>query len=95
MVKPETYKGIEFVQLSELPQAQQKMLKSTLNKNFLIKILVNGKILHDCLQFKDYNLWYESTFKTQIVAEEQKEITRLELDDIPSHQLLGLISPSK
>jgi hypothetical protein len=62
--KPKTYKGIEYVQLSELPEEQQTLFGQTFNRDFIIKIQVNGKIVSDCIQFKDYTLWYEQQFKT-------------------------------
>jgi hypothetical protein len=65
MVKSKVYKGIEFVQLSELPQEQREMLSSTLNRSLVIKILVSGKILNDCIQFRDYITWYEGIYKVQ------------------------------
>lgn len=65
MVKSKVYKGIEFIQLSELPQEQREMLSSTLNRSLVIKILVSGKILNDCIQFRDYITWYEGIYKVQ------------------------------
>ena len=65
MIKSKVYKGIEYVLLSELPREQQEILNASLNKSLLIKILINGKITSDCLQYRDYKLWYESIFKVQ------------------------------
>jgi hypothetical protein len=65
MVQSKVYKGIEFVQLSELPQEQREMLSNTLNRSLVIKILVSGKILNDCIQFRDYITWYEGIYKVQ------------------------------
>lgn len=61
--KPKTYKGIEYVQLSELPEDERVLLSQTFNREFIIKIQVNGKIVNDCIQFKDYSMWYEQQFK--------------------------------
>jgi hypothetical protein len=69
MVKSKIYKGIEYVQLSELPQEQREMLASTLNKSLVIKILVSGKILNDCIQFRDYITWFEGIYKVQRSSE--------------------------
>ena len=73
MVKSRVYKGIEYVQLSELPREQQEMIGNSLNRNLTIKILVNGKIVPDCLQFRDYIIWYESIYKVQSKPEESVE----------------------
>jgi len=56
------YKGIEYVQLSELP-ADQRELISQNPRDLIIKIQVDGKILNDCIQFKDYEAWYLHQFK--------------------------------
>ena len=66
-VKSKIYKGIEYVQFSELPQEQQTMLSKNL-KQLTIKILVNDKIVSDCLQFRDYLEWYESVFSVSEVT---------------------------
>lgn len=57
-----TFKGIKFVQLSELPADQQTVLIQTLDKNNFIKILIGGKITHNCIQYKDYDHWFENVF---------------------------------
>lgn len=57
------YKGIEYVQLSELPLTQQGKLLETLGHDFFIKIMINGKIIGQCLQYKDYNFWYENVYR--------------------------------
>ena len=72
-VKSKIFKGIEYVQLSELPKEQQDILSKTLNKHLVIKILVNDKVLKDCIQFKDYILWYENVFKAHLPEEPKKE----------------------
>jgi hypothetical protein len=68
MVKSKVYRGIEFVQLSELPGDQREMLTNTFNKSLVIKILVSGKVLNDCIQFRDYMTWYEGVYNLQNTA---------------------------
>lgn len=63
--KAKTFKGIDYVQLSELPLEQRQILSNTINRKIIIKILVSGKILNDCIQFKDYISWYENIYKLQ------------------------------
>lgn len=59
------YKGIEYVQVSALPSDQREKLLQTINQGLLIKILVDGKLVSNCLQFKDYEAWFEGVFRNQ------------------------------
>ncbi|HEY8937762.1 MAG TPA: hypothetical protein VIM65_21190 [Cyclobacteriaceae bacterium] len=72
-VKSKIFKGIEYIQIAELPQEQQEILAKTLNKNIIIKILMNGKVVRDCIQFKDYQTWYENIFKADPPIDDSKE----------------------
>lgn len=67
------FKGIEYVQISDLPLSQREMLSNSINKNIVIKILVGGKILNDCIQFKDYVSWYENIYKLHKPVETLQE----------------------
>ena len=53
------FKGISYVQVSELPQAQREAIKKTINPDLYIKLLIDGKIISGCLQYKDYTRWYQ------------------------------------
>lgn len=57
------FKGIEYVQVSELPQAQRDIIHQTINPDHFIKLLVDGKIISGCLQYKHYIAWYQEHFK--------------------------------
>lgn len=61
-VQSTIYKGIEYVKVSTLPADQREHLLKTINQGLLIKILVDGKLLSNCLLFKDYEAWYEGVF---------------------------------
>jgi hypothetical protein len=63
MIDSKVYKGIEYVQLCELPLAQREKISETINGDLFIKIMIDGKIVSECLQFKDYSFWYNSVFK--------------------------------
>ena len=67
-VDSKIFKGIEYVQVSELPQAQREVLAQTINPELFIKLLVDGKIVSGCLQYKDYNHWYQNHFQPRAVA---------------------------
>lgn len=62
-VKSKIFKGIEYVQLSELPNEQREFFIKTVNSDLIIKILISGKVLTDCIQFKDYVSWFDNVYK--------------------------------
>ena len=64
-VNSTVYKGIEYVQVSSLPPEQQELLLQTINRELIIKILVEGKLVGNCLQFKDYEVWFDNIFKPE------------------------------
>jgi hypothetical protein len=68
MENPKLYKGIEYVQLDELPEEQQLRIRESFNEGLFVKILVNGKLHEDCILYKDYSYWFHSVF---IVTTEQ------------------------
>ena len=73
MTESRIYKGIEYIQLSELPSDQRDLINdSSDSREMIIKIQVDGKILNDCIQFKDYQNWYKRQFniKTQHTDDE-------------------------
>jgi hypothetical protein len=75
------FKGIEYIVVSDLPQVQQQHLIDTINHNLFIKIMIDGKIVGRCLQYKDYLTWYEQSSKlvTQNLAAEVKTTERVDL----------------
>jgi len=63
-MKLETYKGIEFVRISEMPEAQQALIHESLDKSKIIKILRDQVLLNDCIQAADYQEWLGVAKKT-------------------------------
>lgn len=61
-VKSTIYKGIEFVEIYSLPNEQKQNLLQTINPELFIKILVDGKLMSQCIQYKDYEEWYDNAF---------------------------------
>ncbi len=79
-VDAKIFKGIEYVQVSELPQSQREILTQTINPDLFIKLLVDGTIVTGCLQYKDYNNWYQSHYQVRLnTAREQAAVTELEI----------------
>jgi hypothetical protein len=64
-VNSKIFKGIEFIQLNQLPPEQREALLKTINHKIFIKILIDGKIVGQCLQYKDYEIWFENIYKTE------------------------------
>lgn len=65
-VQPTVYKGIEFIRLPELPANQQMLLQHNTQVE-RIKILIDGKVNANCIQYKDYTAWYASVFVKSVV----------------------------
>jgi hypothetical protein len=62
MENPKLYKGIEYVQLKELPEDQQQKIRQSLNRELFIKILIDGQLHQDCILYKDYKHWFENVY---------------------------------
>ena len=62
----ETYKGIEFVRISALPEDEQAIIHKTLDEAKIIKILRDNELLNDCVQSRDYQEWKGA--RKQVVA---------------------------
>lgn len=59
-VESENYKGIEYVRVSNLPADQKAKIKTSLPKDKVIKILRDGSLIEDCIQYIDYLAWFEA-----------------------------------
>ena len=62
-VNSTVYKGIEFIEISTLPTDQRTSLLQTINPELLIKILVDGKLMPRCIQYKVYEEWYDKEYR--------------------------------
>jgi hypothetical protein len=65
-VDRKNYKGIEYILVDELPQTQREKLLQTLGQDIFIKIMMDGKIISRCIQYKDYNYWFENTYASRL-----------------------------
>jgi hypothetical protein len=75
-LQPSNYKGIEFVNLHKLPDDQQLLLQHNGDIE-RIKILIDGKIVSDCIQYSAYSLWYALVFEKSIapvIAKKQVDL---------------------
>lgn len=84
-VQASQYKGIDFVRFHELPEDQQALLRLNTEVE-RINILIDGKIVSNCIQFKDYSAWYTSVFKKSVATVEEVNrpviVTEVALDQI-------------
>jgi hypothetical protein len=67
-VNSKIYRGIEYVQLNELPQEQKEKLLQELHDDFLIKILIDDTVIRNCIQYKDYEFWFDNVYKRSSVV---------------------------
>lgn len=67
----ETYKGIDFVRISNLPEDQKNQITRTIDHSKIIKILRGKELLHDCVQVNDYAHWMEESFNKDILTVNQ------------------------
>lgn len=66
-VESEQYKGIEYVRVSNLPDDQKEKIKMSLPQDSIIKILKDGKLIEDCIQYPDYLAWFEIHHQGSII----------------------------
>lgn len=84
-VKPRFYRGIEYVRVDDLPAEQQALLQMSFTYPERISILIDGKIIRNCIQYKPYTEWYTHVFQTSVAPEilkgslEQKQLMEKEL----------------
>ncbi|HEY0651558.1 MAG TPA: hypothetical protein VGD65_00475 [Chryseosolibacter sp.] len=71
-VERKIYKGIEYVLVAELPQMQREQLLQTLSPDHFIKILIEGAVVSQCLQYKDYSLWFDNVYAAKLQPVKEK-----------------------
>jgi hypothetical protein len=65
LAKAKYFRGIEFISVNELPADQQLLLQHS-NQPERIKILMDGKIFSNCIQYNEYSDWFTTVFKRSI-----------------------------
>jgi len=69
MIEGKVYKGIEYIQISDLTSNEQTAIKQWLASDTIIKIQTEKELLTDCIQFKDYKFWVENTLTSETPKE--------------------------
>jgi hypothetical protein len=72
------YKGIEYILFEELPHTQREQLLQSLGQDVFIKIMVDGKIVTQCIQYKDYCKWFDNHYKSKPVQAKESRINKEE-----------------
>jgi desulfoferrodoxin (superoxide reductase-like protein) len=73
-VNSKIYKGIEYIQLSDLPKEQQALIIQHLDEDFFIKILVENSVISHCIQYKDYVMWFETVYGDEGAVESAEAV---------------------
>jgi len=63
-VSPTYSKNFSFVQISCLPQAQQEAFMQWVPMSSLQKLTINNISLTDCVDYQEYNYWFDFQFQT-------------------------------
>jgi len=67
------YRGIEYVRLGELPEAERELIKNWLEGDSIIKIKTENELMVDCIQYKEYKQWYKTIYTNAAGLEDNKE----------------------
>lgn len=73
-VAAKVFKGIEYVQVNQLPENQRESFIQSVHDSLYIKILIDGKVVSGCVQYKDYERWYDAIFRPRAEKSPVSEI---------------------
>ena len=71
-IQKRSFRGINYVRLSELSEDMKEQIGSWLNADTLIKIKTENGIERDCVQLKDFLFWFENHYTGQIHPSSQE-----------------------
>ncbi len=60
---PNFHKGVNFIQISSLPFEQQIDFKQWIPASSLMEIQINNILMIDCVEYQDYNYWFNFQFE--------------------------------
>jgi hypothetical protein len=75
-VRCRVYKGIEYIRVADLPEEQQKKFLQTVDYELFIKILIDKKIISDCIQYKDYENWFDRVYNPVTQTKVREEVNQ-------------------
>ena len=79
----ETFKGIEFVRISSLPNEQKEQIWASFQHDKIIKIVKDQALLNDCILYADYVSWLSQQHVPQ-------QTTRITAPSLPAFAKLVL-----
>jgi hypothetical protein len=76
--KVNLYRGIEYVVVDDLPINQQKLLAANPSLE-RIKILIEGQIKSNCIQYAAYELWFIAVYRPEQEKQAQSVADKKEI----------------
>ena len=61
-IRKRSYRGIDYIRLSDLNEEMNQEISNWLSEDVLIKIKTEQGIERDCIQFKDFLYWFENLY---------------------------------
>ena len=61
----------EYIRLSELPAPQAHSLRGWLPESYFTKLSEGDSVAEDCIEYDDYEFWYEYTRSDEGLLDEQ------------------------
>ena len=58
-VSSKEYKGIHFIQLTDLPDDQAETLQHAISPNEIFKIRTEEETIAGCIEYRIYEAWFE------------------------------------
>ncbi|WP_017731075.1 hypothetical protein [Nafulsella turpanensis] len=73
-LKPSRQGGTEYVRLADLPNRQVGNLLGWLPPSCLTKVNEEEQILENCIEYEDYEFWYENFYQKDSLAAFEEEL---------------------
>ncbi len=61
-IRKRSYRGIEYIRLSDLSEELRSEISNWLSDEVLIKIMTENGIQRNCIQLKDFIHWYDNLY---------------------------------
>ena len=79
-VQAEHYKGIEFIRISKLPEAQKILIAQSIPPENIIRIMKENELMSDCIQWKHYEAWFNENYKQKINGTQSETLATRRID---------------